>query len=146
MGSLKCRKTLLRHPTLSWLILSIIQRASTYERKVKQYSMPKKLKGADWVRIGRRHDQRGGRDSAVYLNGALKPWEDVWKEIRRNRLRFKGRGMFTGFIMLFGQCVQGLLLKHALFTLSQPCQIRTSFRRTLLYNHHPERHLFPAGQ
>lgn len=58
---------------------------STYEAKLRdKLHLRKKLKKTDWPVIYQHHLRRGGKDSAVHLNGSLIPWKKAWKEIRRS--------------------------------------------------------------
>ncbi|ROW07759.1 hypothetical protein VMCG_03435 [Cytospora schulzeri] len=69
---------------------------STYEAKLRdKLHLRKKLKKTDWPVIYQHHLRRGGKKSAIYLNGSLIPWRKVWKEIRRSGVHLAERDLLS---------------------------------------------------
>ncbi|KAI0185774.1 hypothetical protein EV127DRAFT_484801 [Xylaria flabelliformis] len=65
---------------------------ATYGAKLHRHlNLRKKLKKGDWSVVYQHYQQRQaeGKQSHMYLNNTLIPWEKAWKEIRRNRVRFE---------------------------------------------------------
>ncbi|KAI3333519.1 hypothetical protein F4824DRAFT_490887 [Ustulina deusta] len=60
---------------------------STYESKLRQMRLRKKLKKTDWHAVYQELQRRGERNSAVYLCGTKIPSVNAWKEIRRSGAR-----------------------------------------------------------
>ncbi|KAI1354774.1 hypothetical protein F5Y01DRAFT_329456 [Xylaria sp. FL0043] len=60
---------------------------STYESKLRQMNLRKKMKKADWHAVYQKLQSRGGKESAVYLCGTKIPSTSAWKEIRRSGAR-----------------------------------------------------------
>ncbi|KAI0183019.1 hypothetical protein EV127DRAFT_517329 [Xylaria flabelliformis] len=60
---------------------------STYESKLRQMRVRKKMKKTDWHAVYQELQRRGDRQSAVYLCGTKIPSTKAWKEIRRSGAR-----------------------------------------------------------
>ncbi|KAI0554311.1 hypothetical protein F4679DRAFT_597388 [Xylaria curta] len=60
---------------------------STYESKLRQMRVRKKMKKTDWHAVYQELQRRGERQSAVYLCGTKIPSTKAWKEIRRSGAR-----------------------------------------------------------
>ncbi|KAI9655134.1 MAG: hypothetical protein M1821_005617 [Bathelium mastoideum] len=72
---------------------------STYETKMRELGLKKKLKAQDWVAIHRHLVNRVGRNSEVLLNGFSIPPRRLKKEIARNLKKFQNTG--TGPFLVF---------------------------------------------
>ncbi|KAI0103971.1 hypothetical protein GGR51DRAFT_523061 [Nemania sp. FL0031] len=57
---------------------------STYESKLRDLGLRKKMKRKDWHTVYQHYVQSGNRHTAIYFNGMRIPWEKAWKEIRRS--------------------------------------------------------------
>ncbi|KAI1423470.1 hypothetical protein F5Y12DRAFT_529774 [Xylaria sp. FL1777] len=57
---------------------------STYDFKLRQMRVRKKMKQLDWHAVYQELQRRGGRESAVYLCGTKIPSAKAWKEIGRS--------------------------------------------------------------
>ncbi|KAJ8125861.1 hypothetical protein O1611_g7777 [Lasiodiplodia mahajangana] len=60
---------------------------STYEVKLRDLGLRKKMKKKDWHTVHQHYVQSGGRHTAISLNGVRIPWKRAWKEIRRSGSR-----------------------------------------------------------
>ncbi|KAI1752977.1 hypothetical protein F4782DRAFT_108458 [Xylaria castorea] len=60
---------------------------STYESKLRDLGLRKKMKRKDWHPIYRHYMNSGQRHTAIYFNGTRIPWDKAWKEIRRSGAR-----------------------------------------------------------
>ncbi|KAI0547034.1 hypothetical protein F4679DRAFT_555594 [Xylaria curta] len=60
---------------------------STYESKLRDLGLRKKMKRKDWHPVYRHYINSGNRHTAVDFNGTRIPWDKVWKEIRRSGAR-----------------------------------------------------------
>ncbi|KAI0487675.1 hypothetical protein F4859DRAFT_510243 [Xylaria cf. heliscus] len=61
---------------------------STYETRLRdKLKLRKKLKRDDWTAVYQHFQNRGGKETGIYLNGMRIPWERAWKEIRRSGSR-----------------------------------------------------------
>ncbi|KAI1387243.1 ankyrin [Hypoxylon trugodes] len=67
-----------------WTAANSESSLSTYETKLRELGLRKKLKRDDWAAVYQSHLDRKGKESAVYLNGTNIPWKKAWKEIRRS--------------------------------------------------------------
>ncbi|KAH8756598.1 ankyrin repeat-containing domain protein [Diaporthe sp. PMI_573] len=75
-----------------------VTRLCVWEVKLRQLGMRKHLRAKDWSLVYQhvrpRLQHEGGKKlrkpTAVLINGTKKPWEDVWKEFRRNRALSQG--------------------------------------------------------
>ncbi|KAI0455274.1 hypothetical protein F5B21DRAFT_472580 [Xylaria acuta] len=65
---------------------------STYESKLRQMRVRKKMKKTDWHAVYQELQRRGERKSAVYLCGTKIPSTNAWKEIRRSGARSSDNG------------------------------------------------------
>ncbi|KAI0859641.1 hypothetical protein F4860DRAFT_481716 [Xylaria cubensis] len=60
---------------------------STYESKLRDLGLRKKMKSKDWRPVYRHYINSGSRHTALYFNGTRIPWDKAWKEIRRSGVR-----------------------------------------------------------
>ncbi|KAI0486687.1 hypothetical protein F4859DRAFT_510474 [Xylaria cf. heliscus] len=60
---------------------------STYESKLRDLSLRKKMKKKDWYPIYQHYVNSGHKHTAIYFNGTRIPWDKAWKEIRRSGAR-----------------------------------------------------------
>lgn len=63
-------------------------RLSTYEVKLRDLSLRKKIRRNEWLPIWQhcQHIQNQGEIADVILNGTALKWAKVWKEIRQHGL------------------------------------------------------------
>ncbi|KAI3334581.1 hypothetical protein F4824DRAFT_511609 [Ustulina deusta] len=60
---------------------------STYESKLRDLGLRKKMKRKDWRPVYQHYLSSSGRHTAIFFNGARIPWDRAWKEIRRSGAR-----------------------------------------------------------
>ncbi|RWA07137.1 hypothetical protein EKO27_g7965 [Xylaria grammica] len=60
---------------------------STYESKLRDLGLRKKMKRKDWYPVYQHYVNSGNRHTAMYFNGTRIPWDKAWKEIRRSGAR-----------------------------------------------------------
>ncbi|KAI0410761.1 hypothetical protein F5X98DRAFT_384959 [Xylaria grammica] len=60
---------------------------STYESKLRDLGLRKKMKKRDWHHVYQHYVNTGNRHTAIYFNDVRIPWEKAWKEIRRSGAR-----------------------------------------------------------
>jgi hypothetical protein len=60
---------------------------SSYESKLRNLGLRKKMKTKDWQPIYQHYISSGSRHTAVYFQGIRIPWAKAWKEIRRSGAR-----------------------------------------------------------
>ncbi|KAJ2986464.1 hypothetical protein NUW58_g5016 [Xylaria curta] len=60
---------------------------STYESKLRDLGLRKKMKRTDWHPVYQHYVNSGNRHTVIYFNGTRIPWEKAWKEIRRSGAR-----------------------------------------------------------
>ncbi|KAI0188189.1 hypothetical protein EV127DRAFT_434921 [Xylaria flabelliformis] len=60
---------------------------STYESKLRDLGLRKKMKGKDWRPVYQHYINSGSRHTALYFNETRIPWDKAWKEIRRSGAR-----------------------------------------------------------
>ncbi|KAH8156665.1 hypothetical protein CIB48_g11581 [Xylaria polymorpha] len=60
---------------------------STYESKLRDLGLRKKMKKKDWHPIYQHYVNSGHRHTTIYFNGTRIPWDKAWKEIRRSGAR-----------------------------------------------------------
>ncbi|KAH8164414.1 hypothetical protein CIB48_g3845 [Xylaria polymorpha] len=60
---------------------------STYEYKLRELGLRKKMKKADWYPVYQHYVNSGNRHTVIYFNGTRIPWDKAWKEIRRSGAR-----------------------------------------------------------
>ncbi|KAI0106198.1 hypothetical protein GGR51DRAFT_560002 [Nemania sp. FL0031] len=65
---------------------------STYESKLRDLGLRKKMKKKDWYPIYQHYVNSGYTHSALFFNGTRIPWEKAWKEIRRSGAREQNDG------------------------------------------------------
>lgn len=70
---------------------------STYESKLRELGIRKKLKRADWTAVYEQLQSRGTRPSAVYLDGVRIPSTSARKEIRRSGAKVTKSSMTSLF-------------------------------------------------
>lgn len=65
---------------------------SKYERRFKKWNMRKNLTREEWITVGRKVKKRKlhGKESEVYVDGALIPKRKVRKETMRNSFVWTG--------------------------------------------------------
>ncbi|KAI1427604.1 hypothetical protein F5Y12DRAFT_791875 [Xylaria sp. FL1777] len=68
---------------------------STYESKLRDLGLRKKMKGKDWRPVYKHYMNSGRRHTAVFFNGTRIPWDRAWKEIRRSGARESNDGETT---------------------------------------------------
>ncbi|KAI0436026.1 hypothetical protein F4803DRAFT_557416 [Xylaria telfairii] len=60
---------------------------STYESKLRDLGVRKKMRQQDWRPVYQHYVNSGERHTAVFFNGTRIPWDKAWKEIRRSGAR-----------------------------------------------------------
>ncbi|KAI1111801.1 hypothetical protein F5Y14DRAFT_301096 [Nemania sp. NC0429] len=60
---------------------------STYESKLRDLRLRKKMRKQDWHPVYRHYINSGNRHTALFLNETRIPWDRAWKEIRRSGAR-----------------------------------------------------------
>ncbi|TGJ83804.1 hypothetical protein E0Z10_g4956 [Xylaria hypoxylon] len=60
---------------------------STYESKLRDLGLRKKMKRNDWHPVYQHYVNSGDRHTAIFFNGERIPWDRAWKEIRRSGAR-----------------------------------------------------------
>ncbi|KAF2967840.1 hypothetical protein GQX73_g5727 [Xylaria multiplex] len=60
---------------------------STYESKLRDLGLRKKMKRKDWYPIYQEYINSGHRHTAMFFNGEQISWDKAWKEIRRSGAR-----------------------------------------------------------
>ncbi|KAI1749805.1 hypothetical protein F4782DRAFT_511573 [Xylaria castorea] len=60
---------------------------STYESKLRDLGLRKKMKSKDWRPVYQHYINSGSRHTAIYFNETRIPWNRAWKEIRRSGAR-----------------------------------------------------------
>jgi len=75
----------LNDTNLRLIILQLFS-LSTYEVKLRQLGLRKKVSRDDWLPIWQHCQQikQQGGEPVIFLNGTPLKWEKAWKEIRRN--------------------------------------------------------------
>ncbi|KAI1736049.1 hypothetical protein F4680DRAFT_271001 [Xylaria scruposa] len=68
---------------------------STYESKLRDLGLRKKMKSKDWRPVYQHYINSGSRHTAIYFNGTRVPWDKAWKEIRRSGARELNGGETT---------------------------------------------------
>ncbi|KAI0533168.1 hypothetical protein GGR58DRAFT_506614 [Xylaria digitata] len=65
---------------------------STYESKLRDLGLRKKMKRKDWHPVYQDYVNSGHRHTAMFFNGVRIPWDKAWKEIRRSGARDSHEG------------------------------------------------------
>ncbi|KAI1159728.1 hypothetical protein F5B18DRAFT_635441 [Nemania serpens] len=60
---------------------------STYESKLRDLGLRKKMKKTDWHPVYQHYVNSGNKHTAMLFNGIRIPWDRAWKEIRRSGAR-----------------------------------------------------------
>ncbi|KAI1196149.1 hypothetical protein F5X97DRAFT_306291 [Nemania serpens] len=69
---------------------------STYESKLRDLGLRKKMKKTDWHSIYQHYVNSDKKHTAMSFNGTKIPWEKAWKEIRRSGARQSNIGHGIG--------------------------------------------------
>ncbi|TRX91521.1 hypothetical protein FHL15_007526 [Xylaria flabelliformis] len=65
---------------------------STYESKLRDLGLRKKMKRKDWRPVYQHYINSGSRHTALFFNGTQIPWDKAWREIRRSGARVLDHG------------------------------------------------------
>ncbi|KAI8948808.1 hypothetical protein F4801DRAFT_604011 [Xylaria longipes] len=69
---------------------------STYESKLRDFGLRKKMKRKDWYPVYQHYMNSGRKHTAIYFNSERVLWDKAWKEIRRSGARECNDGHIFG--------------------------------------------------